>query len=130
RHPVTARFRVTGDPTDLPTAHDVALLRIAQSALANTVRHAHATTAEVTLSYLDDLVALDVVDNGTGFDPEDLPAPGTGTATGGFGLAAMRTRMRTLGGTLTVDSAPGHGTALAARLPLSQPTETEPEDHR
>src|SRR5690606_25094048 len=40
RHPVTARFHLTGDPLPLPTAHEVALLRVAQSALANTVRHA------------------------------------------------------------------------------------------
>ncbi|WP_406382615.1 sensor histidine kinase [Streptomyces sp. NBC_01618] len=115
QHPLTARFHLTGEPVPLPTAHEVALLRIAQSALSNTVRHARATTAEVTLSYLDDAVALDVVDDGTGFDPTRLPAPDP--ATGGFGLAAMRARTHALGGTLSIESAPGRGSALAAQLP-------------
>ncbi|MEU1736967.1 sensor histidine kinase [Streptosporangium sp. NPDC020145] len=125
RHRLTARFRLTGDPAPLTTAHEVALLRIAQSALANVVQHAEATTAEVTLGYLGDHVALDVADDGRGFDPARLPAPDP--ETGGFGLAAMRARAQALGGTLTVESAPGHGTALAAQLPLTPPADTEPE---
>src|SRR6185312_4785968 len=72
RHRLTARFHLTGDPRPLPAAHETALLRIAQSALANTVRHAEATTADVTLSYLGDHVAVDIVDNGHGFDPHRL----------------------------------------------------------
>ncbi|WP_031087423.1 sensor histidine kinase [Streptomyces sp. NRRL WC-3549] len=125
RHRITARFHLTGEPVPLPTAHEVALLRIAQSALANTVRHAHATTAEVTLSYLGDHVAVDVVDDGRGFDPAHLPVPGP--EAGGFGLAAMRARTQALGGTLAVESVPGHGTALAAQLPLTPSAETRPE---
>lgn len=125
RHRITARFHLFGDPVPLPTAHEVALLRIAQSALANTVRHAGAATAEVTLRYLGDQVAVDVVDDGRGFDPGDLPVPDP--QSGGFGLAAMRARARALGGTLTVESAPGRGTALAARLPLAQSPDPAPE---
>ncbi|WP_225834618.1 sensor histidine kinase [Streptomyces sp. NK08204] len=125
RHRLTARFHLAGDPAPLPTAYEVAFLRIAQSALANTVRHAHATTAEITLSYRGDRIDLDIVDNGHGFDPEQLPAPDP--ESGGFGLAAMRARMNALGGTLAIESAPGHGTALAAQLPLSPPTKTESE---
>ncbi|MFD4226151.1 sensor histidine kinase [Streptomyces sp. NPDC058545] len=125
RHRLTARFHLTGDPAPLATAHEVALLRIAQSALANTVRHAEATTAEVTLSYLGDHVALDVVDDGRGFDPARLPAPDP--EAGGFGLAAMRARAQALGGTLTIESAPGHGTALATQLPLTPAAEPQPE---
>lgn len=128
RHPLTARFHLTGDPLPLPTAHEVALLRVAQSALANTVRHAGATRVEVTLSHLGDRVALDVVDDGTGFDPGRVPDADPGS--GGFGLVAMRARMHALGGSLTVESAPGRGTALAAQLPLPAPADTEIEDHR
>ncbi|MEV5630251.1 sensor histidine kinase [Micromonospora tulbaghiae] len=124
RHRLTVRFHLVGEPS-LSTAQEVALLRVAQSALANTVRHAEATTAEVTLSRLGDHVALHVVDDGHGFDPGRTPVPDADS--GGFGLAAMRARMDALGGTLAVESAPGHGTALTARLPLTQPTETEPE---
>ncbi|MFC8295005.1 sensor histidine kinase [Streptomyces sp. NPDC057242] len=128
RHPLTARFHLTGEPLPLPTAHEVALLRVAQSALANTVRHAGATRVEVTLSHLGDRVALDVVDDGTGFDPDRVPGADPGS--GGFGLVAMRARMHALGGSLTVESAPGRGTALAAQLPLPVPADTEIEDHR
>ncbi|MFE3113224.1 sensor histidine kinase [Kitasatospora indigofera] len=112
---VPVRFHLSGDPVPLPGPHEVALLRIAQSALANTVRHARASHAEVTLSYMDSEVALDVFDDGTGFDPAAVSAPGTGDA--GFGLPAMRARARSLGGTFTVESAPGRGTALAVLLP-------------
>ncbi|MFD3354130.1 sensor histidine kinase [Streptomyces fradiae] len=125
RHRITARFHLTGEPVPLATAHEVALLRVAQSALANTVRHAEAATAEVTLSYLGDQVAVDVVDDGGGFRPDRLPAPDP--EAGGFGLAAMRARVHALGGTLTVESAPGHGTALAAQLPLTPSAHDEPE---
>ncbi|MFF4763840.1 sensor histidine kinase [Streptomyces sp. NPDC001292] len=125
RHKITACFHLTGDPAPLPTEHDVALLRIAQSALANTVRHANATTVQTTLSYLGDHVTLEVVDDGVGFDPDQLPA--TDPESGGFGLAAMHARMHALSGTLTIESAPGQGCALAAQLPLAPPAETETE---
>ncbi|MGW7197129.1 sensor histidine kinase [Streptomyces chryseus] len=108
------RFGVSGTPVKLPTPYEVALLRVAQSALANTVRHAAATRAEITLSFMETSVALDVVDDGTGFDPR-APRPRPG---GGFGLPAMRSRARSLGGTLSVESAPGQGTAVAITLPL------------
>ncbi|EHR61043.1 sensor histidine kinase [Saccharomonospora cyanea] len=127
RHPITARFRLSGEAVPLPTAHEVALLRIVQSAIANTVRHAHATSAEVTLRYLGDRVEVDVVDDGRGFVPGRLPS--AGPQTGGFGLAAMRARVQSLGGTFTVDSAPGRGTALTARLPVGHPTTAASEDH-
>ncbi|EST24284.1 sensor histidine kinase [Streptomyces roseochromogenus] len=123
RHRLTARFHLAADPVPLPTAHEVALLRIAQSALANTVRHAQASTVDVTLGTLGDRITLTVADDGIGFDPARLPDPDP--ATGGFGLTAMHTRLHTLGGTLTIDSAPGHGTTLTARLPFTRPTGTE-----
>lgn len=127
RHRITARFHLTGNPLPLPTAHEVALLRITQSALGNTVRHAKATAAEVTLSYLGDHVAVDIVDDGRGFDPCHLPVPDP--EAGGFGLAAMRARVHAVGGTLIIESTPGHGTALAAQLPLTPSAENDPEAH-
>ncbi|MFI7211390.1 sensor histidine kinase [Micromonospora maritima] len=121
RHRLATRLRVTGVPAPLPTAYEVTLLRIAQAGLANTVRHAGATTAEVTLDYRPDRVAVDVADDGVGFDPDRLPAPDP--EGGGFGLASMRARVRALGGSLTVASAPGRGTTLSARLPRTVPGE-------
>ncbi|MEV5596596.1 sensor histidine kinase [Streptomyces sp. NPDC052496] len=114
--------QVSGAPVELPTPHEVALLRIAQSALANAVQHAHASRAELTLSYMDTEVALDVVDDGTGFAPDAVPPPGSGAVAGtGFGLAAMRARARALHGTLAVESTPGEGTAVAVTLPYPEP---------
>ncbi|MFE0642757.1 sensor histidine kinase [Streptomyces sp. NPDC058877] len=108
------RFSVSGTPVELPTPYEVALLRIAQSALANTVRHASASRAEITLSFMDASVTLDVVDDGVGFDPASVRP----SSDGGFGLPAMRSRAESLGGTFTVESAPGQGTAVAVSLPL------------
>lgn len=125
RHGTEVRLRLTGRPRPLSTAHEVALLRVAQSALANTLAHARAARAEVTLSHAGDAVVLDVTDDGVGFDPAAVSPPGP--EGGGYGLAAMRARVHALDGTLTVESAPGRGTALVARLPLPPATDDEPE---
>ncbi|MEU4996085.1 sensor histidine kinase [Streptomyces sp. NPDC021622] len=120
-HGTKVQFTVSGTPTELPTPYEVALLRTAQSALANTVRHAEADRAEITLSFMDTSVSLDVVDDGRGFDPASAPR-----GDGGFGLPAMRSRARSLGGTLSVESAPGQGTAVAVTLPLPATTSPAP----
>lgn len=113
--PTKVRFEVAGTPVPLPADYDLALLRIAQGALGNVSRHSGAERAGVTLTYLEDMVVLDIVDDGRGFDPAQTP---TGTAGTGYGLRAMRDRVTALGGGLTVESAPGEGTAVAATLPL------------
>ncbi|MET9114766.1 sensor histidine kinase [Streptomyces longwoodensis] len=100
----------------LPDRVQSALLRVAQGALANVREHAGATTAVLTLTLLEDQVVLDVTDDGHGFDPS---APATApVGTRGHGLPAMRARLGGLGGTLTVESAPGEGTVLSAAVPL------------
>ncbi|MEV6266732.1 sensor histidine kinase [Kribbella sp. NPDC051936] len=122
RLPLTARWSSSGEPVSLSTEQEVALLRIAQSALANTVQHAEATTVDVALDYLGDRVALRIADNGVGFDTIRRIAP---SDTGGFGIAAMRARMEELGGSLHVGSSPRRGTTLVAELPLAIPAKTE-----
>ncbi|MGW7439061.1 sensor histidine kinase [Streptomyces sp. NPDC054849] len=113
------RFSLSGSPRVLPTPYEVALLRIAQSALANVVRHARAGRAEITLTFMDASVTLDIVDDGHGFDPSAAASGcGSGSGDGGFGLPAMRSRAETLGGLFTVESDPGQGTAVAVTLPL------------
>ncbi|MER7704441.1 sensor histidine kinase [Kitasatospora sp. NPDC097605] len=119
RSGLPVRLRVSGERVRLPVPHEVALLRIAQSALGNTVRHARATHAEVTLSFMAGEVALDVVDDGAGFEPSAVGGPqASADGDGGFGLPSMRARARALGGTFAVESAPGEGTALAVLLPV------------
>lgn len=109
----------------LPVTTEVALLRTAQSALANTRLHAQAERVVVSLVDAVDAVRLDIVDDGIGFDAaswETLsadPAPSLGSAAGGgYGLRAMRERLRELGGSLDVESAPGAGAALSASVPI------------
>ncbi|MFI6657296.1 sensor histidine kinase [Streptomyces sp. NPDC050523] len=112
---VRADFTVTGTSEQLHEEVSATLLRIAQEALSNAARHAHATRVGVTLSFTGDEVLLDIRDDGTGFDPLALPAR---TSAGGFGLDGMRARAERIAGSLAVESEPGHGTALSARVPL------------
>ncbi|MBC3982722.1 sensor histidine kinase [Streptomyces sp. AC536] len=114
---LTVRCRVEGTETELPARVESALLRIAQGALANVREHSGAHTAQLTLTHLGDLVALDVADDGRGFDPAAVSAAGMR----GHGLPAINARVRQLGGTLTIESAPGEGTVLSAAIPLENP---------
>nr|WP_274636582.1 sensor histidine kinase [Microbacterium bovistercoris] len=101
----------------LAPATEVALLRVTQSALANVRSHADARRVVVTLADAGDTVRLDVADDGTGFDAQRWNARAARAGDGGYGMRAMRTRLRELGGGLDVESTPGEGTALSAHLP-------------
>ncbi len=110
-HPVRVDMVVTGDVRALHLEVEATLLRIVQEALSNIAKHAAASRVGVTLTYLDEEVALDVRDDGAGFDPR---GPVT---SGSFGLRGMRQRAQLLAGVLEVESEPGHGTAVSVRLP-------------
>ncbi|MFD9814951.1 sensor histidine kinase [Streptomyces sp. NPDC059080] len=110
-----AALTVTGTVEPLHDELEATLLRIAQEALGNTARHAAATRVGVTLSYMGDEVSLDIRDDGRGFDPLALPPR---SATGGFGLGGMRARAERVAGTVDIESEPGGGTAVSARVPL------------
>ncbi|MEU4261566.1 sensor histidine kinase [Streptomyces argenteolus] len=110
-----ADFTVTGTVEPLHDEVAATLLRIAGEALANAARHAGATRAGVTLSYMGDEITLDVRDDGCGFDPA---APAAHSGSSGFGLGGMRFRAERIAGTVTVESGPGLGTAVCARVPL------------
>ncbi|MGI5175178.1 sensor histidine kinase [Dactylosporangium sp. CA-152071] len=105
------RLTVVGTVVPLGVDNEIVLLRVAQSALANVRSHANAQQTAVTLTYGDREVMLDVYDDGTGFDPA--------VATG-FGLTGVRERVAHLGGKVTIESAPGEGTALAVSLPMRE----------
>ena len=115
---IPTELRVEGEPLNLPTAIEVALLRTAQGALANVRSHSGAGRVVVTLSGLEDRVLLEVVDDGQGFDPEAVAERAGAYSHGGYGLPSTRARLRELGGDLVLESAPGEGTALSAHLPL------------
>lgn len=112
---IDAVLTTTGDPRPMHADVEVALLRTAQEALTNVAKHARASRVGLTLSYMEDLVTLDVRDDGVGFEPTAKRA--NGSTNGGFGLGGMRQRVQRLAGRLDVESEPGGGTAISASLP-------------
>jgi signal transduction histidine kinase len=99
------------DDVTIPEAIEHALLRITQEACTNAIRHGHARRLAVSMTRQDGHIELAIRDFGTGFDPA---APHAGS-----GLAHIRERVAELGGTVEIDSAPGRGAALTARVPVS-----------
>jgi signal transduction histidine kinase len=102
---------VEGEPQPLSSGVDRSAYRIVQEALTNTLKHAGPATAEVTLTYADQALEIDVRDDGMGA-PDGLA--------GGFGLAGMRERATLYGGALESGPRPGRGYALHASLPLDR----------
>ncbi|MFF9508937.1 sensor histidine kinase [Streptomyces sp. NPDC014724] len=117
RQGIRAEFTVTGTVEPVHDEIAATLLRIAEEALANTGRHARASRVGITLSFMGDELTLDVRDDGRGFDPAALP-PYSGA--GGFGLGGMRARAERVAGIVEVETEPGRGTAVCARVPLVQ----------
>ena len=111
-----AEFARIGKPRPIPPDSEECLLRVAQEALANVRKHAAASHVEVTLSYLDDQVVLELRDDGVGFEPASLA--GTEGFRSGVGLQAMAERVEELGGTRRIESGRGEGTAIVVELPL------------
>jgi signal transduction histidine kinase len=113
---VAVQFKLVGwgEEREAPEV-DVALYRIAQEALANAVRHAHAAQIAVLLQRNDSGVILTVEDDGIGFDPE------AATSSHQMGLIGMRERCEMLGGYLVVESKPGAGTTVVSEVPHANP---------
>lgn len=105
-----ADISVEGDITELTPYTRKHLFRIAQEALGNVVKHSGAARATVRMEAAGDQVRLTVSDDGRGFDPER-------SAGRGLGLAGMRERVRSIGGTVRITSAPGRGTTIEAFVP-------------
>lgn len=100
---------VDGEPAPLGGNAEVVLLRGVQEALSNVRRHSGARSAAVTLTYRPERVALEVADDGTGFDPA--------TTQPGFGLDGLRARAAELGGAVSITSGRPSGTRLVMELP-------------
>lgn len=111
--------RVDGQPVVVPPDVAAALVRTARGALANVREHAGAQRVALTLTYHLDEVVLDVRDDGRGFEPAQVRPSGTR----GRGLAGVRDRARALGGRADVESAPGEGTTVSVRFPVSEQKE-------
>jgi signal transduction histidine kinase len=113
--PLPVRLAVKGESARLAAETESNLLRIAQEAITNAVRHAQAGAVEVELAFGRTDLALRVRDDGRGFE---VPAVGT-TLNGHFGLLGMHERAERIGGRLSLVSRPGQGTEVSVSVPMS-----------
>jgi signal transduction histidine kinase len=112
---IKATFETNGTYRPAPVETEDQILRIAQEAISNAVRHSGANTLDVRLQYSDDAVRLRVQDDGRGFD--------TSTRRNGhFGLVGMRERAQQIGADLDVESAVGQGTTVAVEVRMREKT--------
>ncbi|MFW6598587.1 sensor histidine kinase [Propionibacteriaceae bacterium Y2011] len=111
---------INNGAADLPDPLATVVLRATQVATSNAVRHARAETVVITVDRTDDAVLLDVHDDGRGYEPQRTPY--------GFGLSGLQRRLAAVGGTLTVQSAPGEGTLVSVQAPLTTANEGD-DDH-
>jgi signal transduction histidine kinase len=111
---IESNLSITGTPAPMHPEIELTILRGVQEGLTNVARHSGAHTTAVTLSYMEDLIVLDVQDDGKGF----VPSSG---GRSGFGLTGMRERAESLQGSLLVESVPGEGTTISLSLPVLRP---------
>lgn len=111
--PIRITVEARGRERPLPDFVAGNLLLLTQEGITNALKHATPSDISVTLVFAPSAVSLLIEDNGSGFDP----ATAAGHREGHFGLQGMRERMKRLGGTLSIESAPGRGTRITASLP-------------
>lgn len=110
---ITVDCEVELDDEPLSPALESTAYRLVQEAMTNIARHAEASEVRVRVRKLDGEVHVTVVDDGKGFDPDDVKIGRS------RGLVGMRERTELLGGTLVLESAPGHGATVRAILPIA-----------
>lgn len=128
--PARLSVAVSGHPWSLPGPVEHNLLRIAQEALTNALKHAEPNDVEVSVRYESDHLAVRIRDDGRGFDPDD-PFE---ARPGHFGLIGMRERARKIAAELELASAAGRGTTVEVRVPRPKPEKRgngvgSPSDH-
>lgn len=116
-HAIDVTLTADASLPTLGSAVDVALLRTLQSGIANVAQHASASRVSITVTDMGDEVRLDIADDGIGFDISGWER--TLGTTDSYGLAAMRSRLRELGGGLDIESESGRGTVLSAHVPFA-----------
>jgi signal transduction histidine kinase/ligand-binding sensor domain-containing protein len=112
---VPIRVAIAPDLPPLGIEREIMVFRIVQEAVTNALRHAGASLLEVSVASTPDGIAINVRDDGRGFDTTKARNNG-----GGFGLFGMRERVHELGGGFFLESAPGQGTHVSALIPIEQ----------
>jgi signal transduction histidine kinase len=113
---IRARVMVTGEEKRLPAEVETALFRIGQEAISNVAWHAQAANALVGLDFRNGTVALEVEDDGVGFDVASVSE--SADERRGWGILGMRERASLLGGTFQITSEPANGTRVKVTVPL------------
>ena len=117
RYGIPVHFFNDNLPEKLSPSVTLCLYRVAQEALSNAARHAHAPDLRVFLAGQADRIELVVEDEGAGFD--------AGATHAGIGLTSMRERIRQVGGEMTLFSEPGEGTTIRVRIPVEERAQDE-----
>ncbi|MFB3855380.1 MAG: ATP-binding protein [Vicinamibacterales bacterium] len=118
---VTVRYEFTGVERRLPPEWETALFRVVQEAITNVARHGQADIVLIQCAVTDEMVTIEIEDDGLGFDLASLPAV-EGSSQRGLGLMGMRERVELLGGTIAIDTAPGQGVHITVSVPVGRET--------
>ena len=112
--PVEVQFLTAGIRRRLPPNVELVLYRVVQEALTNVAKHSSASSAQVSLKRRNNVITAAVCDDGRGFNVEAV----TRSDGSGLGLFGIKERLLLVGGTLEIQSTPGRGTAITARVPV------------
>jgi signal transduction histidine kinase len=113
QHQMNVRFDSTGVTSDLPSGLSLSLFRVLQEALHNAAKHSGVRECDVRLWQAGGCVHMIVSDEGAGFNVD------VARESGGIGLVTMQERIHLVDGELSIESRPGSGTAIHARVPLT-----------
>ena len=106
---------ITGTPADIDRQKELILFRTVQEALNNAIKHSEATLIKIKLDYIEDEMRLTILDNGKGFNKEEIEAD----SNRGSGLRNMQNRTRMIGGELSINGT--SGTEIQISLPIIAP---------
>lgn len=120
---IAVHFTLEGPDRRLPDEIEIALFRVAQEAITNILKYADASTVTVVLRHEADRVALEITDDGKGFDPERTRREGAKH----LGLFGMRERVSLISGTFHLRSIPGEGTTISASIPVPAAARPAPD---
>jgi len=115
---ITFKLDPSGLIKRLPPSIETALYRIFQEALSNVVKHSGADQVKITLAQRDGVFEGEIVDNGHGFNPEDIDREANSPH--GLGLLGMQERLAQCGGSMDIISRKGEGTRIQVRIPLAK----------